>query len=64
MWTNYQNDLILDDHLVFANHWPAEAHSVMDDAGNEPAAGAVSYGEAQPDAAERARLARKGVPSR
>ena len=35
MWTNYQNDLILDDHLVKDNAWPAEAQEVMKNAGIE-----------------------------
>jgi hypothetical protein len=29
MWTNYQNDLILDDHPVQGNAWPAGAIEVM-----------------------------------
>jgi hypothetical protein len=41
MWTNYQNDLIVDDHLVQANTWPAEAIEVMRDATAEPSAGTV-----------------------
>lgn len=36
LWTNYQNNLILDDHLVKDNLWPAEAQQVMKDAGIEP----------------------------
>jgi predicted metallo-beta-lactamase superfamily hydrolase len=35
MWTNYQNDLILDDHLIKDNAWPAEAQEVMKNAGIE-----------------------------
>lgn len=35
MWTNYQNDLILDDHLVKDNAWPAEAQEIMKNAGIE-----------------------------
>jgi len=50
MWTNYENDLILDDHLVKNQDWPAEAVDVMKNAGIEPAAGAVEYGDAKPDA--------------
>jgi hypothetical protein len=57
MWTNYENDLIVDDHLVTGGHWPAEAEQIMRDAGIEPGAGPVAYGEAQPDASEAARAA-------
>jgi hypothetical protein len=46
MWTNYENDLILDDHLVENNNWPAEAVDVMKNSGIEPAAGTVEYGDA------------------
>jgi hypothetical protein len=49
LWTNYENDLILDDHLVVDGKWPAEAQSVMRNAGIEPSAGPVAYGEAQPE---------------
>ena len=35
MWTNYQNDLILDDHLVKDNAWPSEALEIMKSAGIE-----------------------------
>lgn len=35
MWTNYQNDLILNDHLVKDNLWPAEAQEIMKNAGVE-----------------------------
>lgn len=38
MWTNYENDLILDDHLVNGEEWPAEAIAVMKNAGLEPSA--------------------------
>jgi hypothetical protein len=41
MWTNYQNDLILDDHLVHGQDWPADAAQVMKNAGVEPSAGPV-----------------------
>lgn len=37
MWTNYENDLILKDHLVSNGQWPQEARQVMRDAGIEPA---------------------------
>ncbi len=49
LWTNYENNLILEDHLVVDEQWPPEARSVMRNAGIEPAAGAVAYGDAQPD---------------
>jgi hypothetical protein len=35
MWTNYQNNLILDDHLVKDDGWPAEAQEIMRNAGIE-----------------------------
>lgn len=35
-WNAYQNDLILDDHLVEGNSWPSEAKAVMQAAGIEP----------------------------
>ena len=35
LWTNYENDLILDDHLVQGQDWPAEARAVMAAAGPE-----------------------------
>ncbi len=49
LWTNYQNDLILDDHLVTDGRWPAEAIAIMKRAGIEPSAGPVAYEDAQPD---------------
>ena len=54
MWTNYQNDMILDDHLVTDGRWPAEAQQVMKAAGIEPEAGPVAYGDAKPGAGEAA----------
>lgn len=39
LWTNYQNDLILDDHLVKNNNWPEQAREVMKNSGIEPQAG-------------------------
>jgi hypothetical protein len=48
LWTEYENNLILDDHLITANEWPPDARSVMRNAGLEPVAGPVAYGEAQP----------------
>lgn len=35
-WNVYQNDLILDDHPVKGQAWPADAKAVMDAAGIEP----------------------------
>jgi hypothetical protein len=35
MWTNYQNDLIFNDHLVINNAWPPEAQEIMKNAGVE-----------------------------
>jgi hypothetical protein len=54
MWTSYQNDLILDDHLIENNNWPAEATDVMKNSGIEPSAGPVAYGDAKNDAAQTA----------
>jgi hypothetical protein len=50
MWTNYQNDLILDDHLITGDTWPAAAQQVMKDAGIEPGAGPAADDEAHPRA--------------
>ena len=52
LWTNYQNDLILDDHLVTDGNWPAEAQAIMKNAGIEPSAGKVEYGDAKAGAGE------------
>ena len=49
MWTNYQNDLILDDHPVMDDNWPPEAQRVMKNAGIESAARPVEYEDAKPD---------------
>ncbi|WNO52373.1 right-handed parallel beta-helix repeat-containing protein [Stakelama saccharophila] len=35
-WIVYQNDLILDDHPVAGDDWPAEARAVMQASGIEP----------------------------
>lgn len=43
MWTNYQNDLILDDHLVTDNAWPAEAQEIMKNAGVETTVALPTY---------------------
>jgi len=52
LWNNYQNDLILNDHLITDGNWPADAREVMKNAGIEPSAGPVAYGDAQPGAGE------------
>lgn len=52
MWTNYQNDLILEDHLIKDGRWPAEAQEVMRQAGLEASAGVVEYGDATAGAGE------------
>lgn len=43
MWTNYQNDLILDDHLVKDYAWPAEAQEIMKNAGVESSVALPTY---------------------
>jgi hypothetical protein len=48
MWTNYQNDLILEDHLITDGNWPADAREIMKNSGIEPKAGPVAYGDARP----------------
>ncbi len=48
MWTNFQNDLILNDHLITDGNWPAEAREIMKDAGIEPSAGPVEYKSVAP----------------
>lgn len=52
LWTSYQNDLILDDHLVTNGNWPAEAKEVMKNSGIEPSVGIVAYDDAQPTPVE------------
>jgi hypothetical protein len=52
LWTNYQNDLILNDHLVMDGNWPGEAKQIMKDSGIEPSAGPVEYEDAKPGAGE------------
>jgi hypothetical protein len=61
MWTNYQNDLILEDHLIVNDNWPPEAKDVMRNAGIEPSAGPVAYGDAKPGAGEDVKR-EKAVP--
>jgi hypothetical protein len=53
LWTNYQNNLILDDHLVTEDKWPAEAKEVMKKAGIESSAEPVAYEGAKPGADEK-----------
>jgi len=55
LWTNYQNNLILDDHLITNGSWPAQAVQVMSNAGIEPSAGQVEYGEIRAGAGETTR---------
>jgi hypothetical protein len=45
MWTDYQNDLILNDHLIQGDAWPPEAMEIMSTAGIEPTAGPVTFEE-------------------
>jgi hypothetical protein len=47
MWTNYENNLILDDHLIKDKNWPLETKQIIDNAGVEPSAGPVEYGAAK-----------------
>ncbi len=49
LWTNYQNDLILDDHPVSDDKWPSEAIAIMKNSGIEPSAGPVAYEDTQPE---------------
>ncbi len=51
LWTDYENDQILDDHLVHGEDWPPEAQSVMRNAGVQPAAGSIGSGEVRTDVA-------------
>jgi hypothetical protein len=59
LWTNYENDLILDDHRVGNSgqdsQWPPDAIQIMNDAGIEKSAGPVEYGDAKPGEGETAR---------
>ena len=43
MWTNYENDLILNDHLIPMTNWPDEAKDVIKAAGIEPSSPAPQY---------------------
>ncbi|HTV10080.1 MAG TPA: DUF1565 domain-containing protein [Candidatus Aquilonibacter sp.] len=36
LWTNYQDNLILDDHLITDGQWPVDAQKIMKDSGIEP----------------------------
>lgn len=45
LWTAYLNNRIEQDHAVTGSAWPAEAVAVMANAGIEPAAGDISYGD-------------------
>jgi hypothetical protein len=48
MWTNYENNLIVDDHLIDDANWPAEAKEIITNAGIEPSADVAEYGDAKP----------------
>ena len=48
IWTAYQNDLIEDDHLVSNGAWPDAAKQVMANAGIDPSAGPVEFGDIKP----------------
>jgi hypothetical protein len=54
LWTNYQNDLILNDHLVVDGKWPDEAREIMKNSGIDPSAGPVEFEDAKPGAGEPA----------
>lgn len=43
IWDAYNNNRILDDHLVQGSAWPAEARKVMEASGIEPKAGTPDY---------------------
>lgn len=47
LWTNYQNNLILDDHLVMDGQWPTEAKAVMKNSGVESGAHIAVYPAAE-----------------
>ena len=49
LWTNYQNDLILDDHLITGGTWPPEAQQIMKNAGIESSVAPVEYENLKPD---------------
>jgi hypothetical protein len=65
LWTNYQNDLIVDDHLVKDGKWPPEAEEVMKNSGIEASFGPVEYREAESDGerAGRARMPSSSLPN-
>ena len=44
-WTAYLDNRIEDDHPVTGDDWPADATAVMANAGIEPSAGDVAYGD-------------------
>lgn len=52
LWNNYQNNLILDDHLITNDNWPADAREVMKNSGIESSAGPVEYEDAKPGAGD------------
>ncbi len=50
IWTAYQEDLIVDDHLITDGKWPDAAKQVMANAGIMPEAGPVEFGDVKPRA--------------
>ncbi len=50
IWSAYQEDLIVDDHLITDGKWPDEAKQVMANAGIMPEAGPVEFGDVKPRA--------------
>ncbi|ESQ84035.1 hypothetical protein AEAC466_09835 [Asticcacaulis sp. AC466] len=48
IWSAYQEDLIVDDHLVTDGKWPDGARQVMANAGIMPEAGPVEFGDVKP----------------
>ena len=63
IWTAYQNDLIDDDHLVSNGAWPDAAKQVMANAGIDPSAGPVEFGDAKPLAKPASLPASNGSPT-
>ncbi len=45
IWTTYQQNLIVDDHLVGDGKWPDEARQVIANAGLAPDAGLIQFGD-------------------
>jgi hypothetical protein len=49
MWTNYENDLILQDHFITNGEWPVDAKRVMREAGVEKLVRLPLYQNVRPD---------------